>query len=145
MSKFFRLIACLLLLQTTSAWALPAMTLYKDANCGCCQKYVTYLRQHGFEVQAHDKGRDEMARIKQQYGVTRLASCHTALIGGYVVEGHVPVAAIQKLLKQKPNIIGISVPDMPMNSPGMGEMQPGTLTVYSIPKAGAQPVVFSVE
>lgn len=145
MSKLFRLIALLLLLQTTSAWALPAMTLYKDANCGCCKKYVSYLRQHGFAVQAEDKARDEMARIKQQYGVTRLASCHTALIGGYVVEGHVPVAAIQKLLKQKPNIIGISVPDMPTNSPGMGEMQPGTLTVYSIPKAGGQPAVFSVE
>ena len=145
MSKIFRLLSMLLLLQTSSAWALPLMTLYKDANCGCCQKYVTYLRQHGFEVQAEDKGRAEMAYLKQKHGVTSLASCHTALIGGYVIEGHVPVAAIQKLLKQKPNIVGISVPDMPMNSPGMGEMQPGTLTVYSIPKAGAQPAVFSVE
>ncbi|MCB5190840.1 CopG family transcriptional regulator [Methylobacillus arboreus] len=111
MSVLMRLMAALLLLSSTSAWALPLVTLYKDANCGCCQKYVAYLREHGFKVEAFD--RQDMARIKQQYGVTRVSSCHTALIGGYVVEGHVPVAAIQKLLKQKPAIAGISVPDMP--------------------------------
>ncbi|MCB5185831.1 CopG family transcriptional regulator [Methylobacillus gramineus] len=125
------------------AWATPLVTLYKDANCGCCQKYVMYLRQHGFKVDAFD--RSDMSQIKLRYGVSRVASCHTALIGGYVVEGHVPVAAINKLLTEKPAIIGISVPEMPMNSPGMGEMKPGTLTVYSIPAAGQQPKVFSVE
>ncbi|SNR80842.1 Uncharacterized conserved protein [Methylobacillus rhizosphaerae] len=138
-----RFTALLLLLASSSVWALPLVTLYKDANCGCCQKYVAYLREHGFKVEAFDRA--DMGRIKQQYGVTRVASCHTALIGGYVVEGHVPVTAIQKLLQQKPAIAGISVPDMPTNSPGMGEMKPGTLTVYTIPAAGEMPRVFSVE
>ncbi|MCB5188937.1 CopG family transcriptional regulator [Methylobacillus caricis] len=138
-----RFCAVLLLMSSMTAWAAPLVTLYKDANCGCCQKYVAYLRQHGFKVEAFDRA--DMQQIKQKYGVSRVASCHTALVGGYVVEGHVPVAAINRLLKEKPAIIGISVPDMPMNSPGMGEMKPGALTVYNIPANGQQPKVFSVE
>ena len=86
-----------------------------------------------------------MDAIKKNYGMSHAASCHTALVNGYVVEGHVPVSAIRKLLKEKPAIIGISVPGMKMNSPGMGEMKKGTLTVYAVPKDGKDPYVFSVE
>lgn len=143
MKLSIRIVACLLALQANIALAGTPVTLYKSPTCGCCEDYVSYLRQNGFEVKAIDQG--DMSGIKKRYGVTRAASCHTALIGGYVVEGHVPVAAIRKLLKQKPAIPGISVPGMPTNSPGMGEMKKGTLTVYRIPKAGEPLQVFSVE
>lgn len=143
MKLWMRICAIALLLNSAVALAGPAVTLYKSPNCGCCEKYVSYLRQNGFTVKAYDRG--DMDGIKKRYGVTRVASCHTALVGGYVVEGHVPVGAINKLLKQKPAIAGISVPGMPLNSPGMGEMKKGTLMVYTIPKAGEAPKVFSVE
>lgn len=123
--------------------AAPAATLYKSPSCGCCNKYVDYLRQNGFSVTAVDSG--DMDAIKKRHGVGNLASCHTMLVGGYVIEGHVPVDAIHKLLKEKPPLTGISVPGMPINSPGMGETRPGTLKVYGIPKGTGAPAVFSVE
>jgi hypothetical protein len=104
---------------------------------------VDYLRDNGFKVEARDE--QDMSGIKKLLGMEQVASCHTALVGGYVVEGHVPVAAIRKLLKERPAIVGISAPGMPMNSPGMGEMQKGTLTIYAVPKGKRQPYVFSVE
>ncbi|CAG0979060.1 hypothetical protein MTYP_01654 [Methylophilaceae bacterium] len=135
--------AMMLASNTAVALAGPAVTVYKSPACGCCAKYVDYLKDNGFTVKAVDQ--DDMSAIKKRYGVTRVASCHTALVNGYVVEGHVPVSAINKLLREKPAIAGISVPGMPMNSPGMGEMEKGTLTVYRIPGAGESPTVFSVE
>lgn len=143
MKSWMRICALALLLNSTIAFAGPAVTLYKSPACGCCEKYVEYLKQNGFTVKAYDRG--DMDSIKKRYGVTRVAACHTALVNGYVVEGHVPVGAIHKLLREKPAIAGISVPGMPLNSPGMGEMKRGTLTVYRIPKAGEAPTVFSVE
>jgi hypothetical protein len=143
MKHWIRLMALALCLQASAAFAATAVTLYKSPTCGCCEKYVEYLRQNGFVVTAHDTG--DMNAIKKRHGVDRVASCHTSLIDGYVVEGHVPVSAINKLLKEKPAIAGISVPGMPMNSPGMGEMKKGTLTVYQIPRGSETPKVFSVE
>lgn len=143
MKKLMRVLALVLSLNSAVAMASPAVTLYKSPTCGCCEKYVEYLRQNGFQVTAIDQG--DMDSIKKRYGVARVASCHTALINGYVVEGHVPVSAIKKLLKEKPAIVGISAPGMPMNSPGMGEMKKGTLTIYRIPKADETLKVFSVE
>jgi len=143
MKRWMRIGAMVLLMNSMAAFAGPDVTLYKSPNCGCCVKYVEYLKANGFAVKAYDQA--DMDGIKKRYGVTRVASCHTALVQGYVVEGHVPVGAIRKLLKEKPAIAGISVPGMPLNSPGMGEMKKGTLTVYSIPKDGAAPKVFSVE
>ncbi|HEY3328024.1 MAG TPA: DUF411 domain-containing protein [Novimethylophilus sp.] len=138
-----RIFLVAMLFNSAAALAGTAVTVYKSPTCGCCEKYVDYLRKNGFAVKAIDQ--NDMSAIKKRYGVTRVASCHTALVNGYVVEGHVPVSAINKLLKEKPAIAGISVPGMPMNSPGMGEMKKGTLTVYRIPKAGETPTVFSVE
>ena len=143
MHRWMRFIALALCLQASLAFAGTAVTLYKRPNCGCCEKYIEYLQQNGFTVTAHDS--NDLDGVKKRYGSDRIAGCHTALIGGYVVEGHVPVAAINKLLKEKPAIVGISVPGMPMNSPGMGEMKPGTLTVYAIPRGTEKPAVFSVE
>ena len=143
MNKLPALLATLLLVAPLVQAAVP-MRLYKSPTCSCCETYVKYLKVNGFEVDAINS--DDMNRIKQEQRVGNLASCHTALIGGYVVEGHVPVAAIQKLLRDKPKLVGISVPGMPANSPGMGEMKPGTLTVYTIaPQATTKPAVFSVE
>lgn len=143
MKKQITIIALTLLLNSVVAIAGPAVTLYKSPHCDCCVKYAEYLEMNGFKVKSINRG--DMDNIKKRYGSSRVASCHTALINGYVIEGHVPVDAINKLLKEKPAIVGISAPGMPMNSPGMGEMKKGTLTVYRIPKAGEAPTVFSVE
>lgn len=128
---------------TTAAFAATGVTVHKSPTCGCCEEYVDYLRKNGFAVKAIDE--DDMDAIKKRHGVSHLASCHTALVGGYVVEGHVPVGAIRKLLKEKPPITGISAPGMPQNSPGMGEMKKGTLTIYAVSSQGKVPEVFSVE
>lgn len=118
-------------------------TVYKSPTCGCCKDYVTYLEKNGFKVAAVNE--ENMDPVKARYGVSRgMSSCHTTVVGDYVVEGHVPVTAIEKLLANKPKIHGIALPGMPQNSPGMGEMKPGTLTVYELTVAGT-PKVFSVE
>lgn len=143
MKLWIRICAVALTLNSAVALAGQAITVYKSPTCGCCEKYVSYLRESGFAVMAIDQ--NDMDGIKKRYGVSRVASCHTALINGYVVEGHVPVSAIIKLLKEKPAIPGISAPGMPMNSPGMGEMKKGTLTIYRIPNGMEEPKVFSIE
>lgn len=125
------------------AQAATSMTVYKGPTCGGCEEYVKYLHENGFAVKAINENNTDA--IKKRYGVSHIASCHTALVEGYVVEGHVPVAAIRKLLKEKPVIVGISAPGMPQNSPGMGEMKKGTLTIYAVPKNGKEPYVFGVE
>lgn len=94
------------------------VTVYKDPNCGCCKNWIEHLRKHAFEVSARDTS--DLAGIKTANRVPeQLYSCHTALIGGYVVEGHVPAADIRRLLQEKPRIAGIAVPGMPIGSPGM--------------------------
>lgn len=130
-------------LNATTVFAATAVTVYKSPTCGCCEKYVDYLRENGFAVKAVDES--NMDAIKKRFGVSNVASCHTAVVDGYVVEGHVPVGAIRKMLKDKPAIVGISAPGMPMNSPGMGEMKKGTLAIYAVSKNGQESRVFSVE
>ena len=142
--KILKLIICIALIAGVgAAHAATAITVHKSPTCGCCEKYVDYLRENGFAVKAENES--DMDAIKKRHGVSHVASCHTALVEGYVVEGHVPVAAIRRLLKHKPAIVGISAPGMPMNSPGMGEMKKGTLTIYAVPKNRREPYVFSVE
>lgn len=133
----------LILANVGAVQAATAVTVYKSPTCGCCEKYVYYLRENGFAVKAVNES--DMDAIKKRYGMSHIASCHTALVNGYAVEGHVPVSAIRKLLKDKPDIVGISAPGMPKNSPGMGEMKKGTLTIYAVPKEGKEPYVFSIE
>ncbi len=94
------------------------MMVYKDPGCGCCEKWVGLMRQAGFEVSVRDT--TNMDPIKQRYHVpAALVSCHTALTGGYVIEGHVPADLIRKLLKEKPAVVGLTVPGMVTGSPGM--------------------------
>ncbi len=150
MKRFIEILVLVGLFTATNVFAVgiqrtdaTAVTLYKSPSCGCCEKYVDYLREQGFVVQAINQS--DMSTIRKRYGMAHAASCHTALIDGYVVEGHVPVRAIRKLLREKPAIVGISAPGMPQHAPGMGEEIPGSLTIYAIPKGDAKPTVFSVE
>lgn len=109
----------LLLLLFVTAPALAAeVVVYKDAGCGCCKKWIAHLEANGFTVKAHDV--KDLVASKTANGVPpRLYACHTATVGGYVIEGHVPAADIQRLLKERPQVRGLAVPGMPAGSPGM--------------------------
>lgn len=103
---------------TARAGARPAVVVHRSPTCGCCGAWAGYLRRAGFPVTIVNA--DDLAPVKSRAGVPdRLQSCHTAFVDGYVVEGHVPVAAIEKLLADRPPVLGIAVPDMPTGSPGM--------------------------
>ena len=92
--------------------------VYRSPSCGCCSKWLKHLKDNQFVVKDHLT--NDMQIIKDKYGVPKnMASCHTALVNGYVIEGHVPAVDIKKLLKLKPAVIGISVPGMPVGTPGM--------------------------
>ena len=106
---------------TLPAWAatreLPLVQVWKSPTCGCCSDWIEHLRANGFRTEVHDEGNVAMrARmgIAAEYG-----SCHTAVVGGYAVEGHVPARDIQRLLAERPAAIGLAVPGMPIGSPGM--------------------------
>jgi hypothetical protein len=108
--------------------ALPPIAVSKDPNCGCCNGWVQHLRQAGFSVTVTDNA--ELSGIKNRLGVPdNLASCHTAEVHGYVVEGHVPADAIKRLLREAPLASGLAVPGMPVGSPGM---EGGTPEVYEV-------------
>jgi hypothetical protein len=116
----------LLLLATGAIAAEPAntITVYKTPTCGCCTGWVEYLRDNGFHVEAHDM--QSLDQTKARLGLTdpRLMSCHTAVIDGYVVEGHVPADDIRRLVSEKPDVVGITAPGMPQMSPGMYSVEP---------------------
>lgn len=98
--------------------ATNEMTVYKTATCNCCNLWVTHLRDHGFQVKVQDV--PSPAEYRRKHGVPEnLSSCHTAIVEGYTIEGHVPAAEVQRLLKQRPKAIGLAVPGMPLGSPGM--------------------------
>lgn len=97
---------------------LPTVTVYNNPSCDCCGDWVTHLRENGFEVDV--ESRLNMKSVKQELGVPGdLVSCHTATVGNYVVEGHVPAQDVKRLLETTPQVRGLSVPDMPIGSPGM--------------------------
>jgi hypothetical protein len=110
---------------------MPDALMHKNPQCGCCEGYAKYLRRNGFKVTV--KETHNMSLISRQNGVPeKLAGCHTTLVGGYVVEGHVPVAAINKLLTERPSIKGIALPGMPEGSPGMTGVKSEPFTIYEI-------------
>ncbi len=122
-------------LLTSQVFAAPlAATLHKDPNCGCCVEYAHYLEENGFKVDMIDHA--NINQVKQRLGTDQAASCHTVEIAGYVVEGHVPVAAIDKLLAEQPDIKGLALPGMPYNSPGMGPEKKGSLQVLELDNQG---------
>ena len=122
----------------------PAATLYKNPECTCCEGYAAYLRRNGFDVNVvatHD-----LPLIKKQHSVPEpFEGCHTTLIGGYVVEGHVPVKTLKKLLYERLNIQGISLPGMPQGSPGMTGVKSGPFTIYELGSDPNKPRVYAVE
>lgn len=98
--------------------AQEVIDVYKSTTCGCCGKWIAHLRDNDFEVRAHDV--DDASRSQFSQGVPRaLGSCHTAKVGGYLVEGHVPAREIRRLLEKRPRAAGLAVPGMPRGSPGM--------------------------
>ena len=95
----------------------PAIEVWKDPSCGCCKDWVKHLEDNGFKVKVNHVGNNA---ARGRLGIERkYASCHTALVGGYAIEGHVPAKDIQRLLKEKPMAVGLAVPGMPVGSPGM--------------------------
>ena len=120
-----------LMLITSSIFAMEGktMTVYKSPYCGCCTKWIDIMKSEGFKVNSIET--NEVNNIKQKAGLQAgQTSCHTAFVDGYVVEGHVNYSAIKKMLEEKPNIIGITVPGMPIGSPGME--QGNTKQAYNI-------------
>ena len=125
-----------------TAGELRPATLYKTPQCGCCEAYADYLRENGFAVTVEST--HDLPLLKRQYGVPgALEGCHTTLVEGYVVEGHVPVATILRLLTEKPEIKGISLPGMPAGSPGMFGEKTAPFTIYEIGEG--EPKVYAVE
>ena len=104
--------------------AEPTITVWKSASCGCCQRWVDYLQDDGFEVTTHNV--DDVVSIKRKLGITNpaLYSCHTAKVGGYIIEGHVPASDIRRLLDKRPKLMGLTAPGMPQMSPGMLSIEP---------------------
>jgi hypothetical protein len=118
-SLFGAAVSALATLQTTTFLrAAPKLVVHRDPSCGCCGAWTEHLRAAGFSVEIINES--DMSGVKARLGVPQqLASCHTAEVDGYVVEGHVPVASIQRLLSERPKMLGLAVPGMPAGSPGM--------------------------
>ncbi len=117
-SGVLTVIATAMLLISVSASNAKDITVYKSPKCGCCNKWIEHLREAGFNVTAENSM--NMSSIKRSSGVRpELHSCHTALVDGYVIEGHVPAKDIKRLLNERPDVTGLTVPGMPMGSPGM--------------------------
>lgn len=106
-------------------------TYYKSISCGCCDVHSKYLDSKGFDVKINNL--QDTSSIKTQFGIPiELESCHTAIIDGYFVEGHIPIEAINKLLEEKPDIAGIAMPGMPSGSPGMPGTKYSDFIVYAV-------------
>ena len=122
--------------------AKPTITVYKDPSCGCCKNWIEHLIKHGYRVDAKDT--PAMAEVKRTLGVPdAITSCHTAVVNGYLIEGHVPAADIDRLLAKKPHVAGLAVPGMPMGSPGMDGPRTQHYQVLSFDKNGKTKVFAS--
>lgn len=122
-----------------------AMTVYKTATCGCCQGWVEHMRDNGFDVTTRDLDWSELSSVRSHYRIpASVHSCHTAVVDGYVVEGHVPAEIVTRLLTERPAVIGISAPGMPAASPGMDDPSGGPYDIL-IFDAGATRLYQRVE
>ena len=128
--------------QATAMADAPAVTLYKNPTCACCGDWAEHMRANGFRVDVNEGA--DLARVKQDLGVPfRAASCHTAEVGGYALEGHVPADAVNQLLRDRPDIAGLAVPGMPVGVPGMPGEGFGSYDVLALQKDGATRVYAS--
>lgn len=148
-TKFFAFTAILLALSAGTAALTgsirraeapkPVITVYKDPGCGCCRNWIAYLEKHGYRVDAKDS--PDMAGVKRSLGVPEdLTACHTAVVSGYLIEGHVSAEDIDKLLAQRPKVAGLAVPGMPSSSPGMDGPRTKAYQVLSFDKDGGTKV-----
>lgn len=116
-------------------------TVYKSPSCGCCGVWASYMKKEGYKVATENV--QNMSEVKERLGVPyELESCHTAEIGGYVIEGHIPNEAIEKLLAEKPDIKGIGMPGMPSGSPGMPGPKTEDFVIYEITHDGMRGDIF---
>ena len=96
------------------------LEIWRSPSCGCCEKWAKYMASHNFKIKTNNVAHGALAKIKREAGIIpRYASCHTAKIDGYIIEGHVPVQDVERLLIERPDAVGLSVPGMPIGSPGM--------------------------
>jgi hypothetical protein len=120
----------------TPGAARPPLTVYKDPSCGCCKDWVKHMQSNGFTATAIDN--PDMDAIKDHYGVpSGVRSCHTAIVGNYVIEGHVPAADVDRMLKEQPKATGLAVPGMVTGSPGMEGLMSKAYVVVAFQKTGA--------
>lgn len=129
------------LVASGSSAAAEAVTLYKNPQCTCCEAYADYLRGNGFTVTV--KPTHELVAMSREAGIPDdFQGCHLSFVDGYVVSGHVPVGIINRLLSERPDIKGVTLPGMPTGSPGMGGRKTGPFTIYSV---GGRSAVYAVE
>lgn len=135
--------ATMLLMSGPSLAETPTIQVYKTPTCGCCSKWIDHLKAAGFTVEATELA--SLETLKATNGVPpKLASCHTAMVEGYVIEGHVPASDVKRLLAERPKVAGLAVPGMPMGSPGMEHPDPSRHERYEVVSFGAGGVeVFS--
>ncbi len=118
------------------------VTLYKNPQCGCCENYADYLRENGFTVTVEPT--HELVAMSREAGIPEdFQGCHLAFIDGYVVSGHVPVDTVNQLVTERPDIIGVTLPGMPLGSPGMGGSKTAPFTIYEVGEGAPQ--VYAVE
>ncbi|RWP01283.1 DUF411 domain-containing protein [Mesorhizobium sp.] len=146
MSNILKALALASLLSS----AAPALagekdvTLYKNPQCGCCEGYADYLRENGFAVTV--KPTHDLSAMSRDAGIPAEAEgCHLSFIDGYVVSGHVPVGTVKKLLTERPDIKGVTLPGMPMGSPGMTGTKEGPFEILEIQKSGGTGSVYAKE
>lgn len=132
--------AAALLLGTfgrAGAQSAPLVSVYKSPTCGCCGEWVKHIRANGFRVETHDSA--DVGPVRRRYGVPdRLASCHTAVVGGYAIEGHVPASDIRRLLRERPKVTGLAVPGMVAGSPGMEQGPPQPYATLAFDDRGSR-------
>lgn len=123
------------LASTSSGLTLPAIVVYKSPTCECCNRWIEHLEEAGFAVEAHDV--DDVVALKAEHGIRpEHQSCHTAIVDGYVIEGHVPADVIARLLRERPDVAGLVVPGMPMGSPGMEGPYAESYDVLALDRTG---------
>ena len=123
--------------------AAQEVTLYKNPQCGCCESYADYLRENGFTVEV--KPTHDLAQISRDAGIPDdFQGCHTGFLDDYVISGHVPIDVVNRLLEERPEIAGVTLPGMPLGSPGMGGAKQEPFKIYTV-EEGLSPTVYSVE
>ena len=145
MKSFVRLVLALVMISATHVMAaeqLPTVEIYKSPYCGCCEQWIAHMRNSGFKLSIHNVR--DVTPVRENFGVPEsMASCHTAVVGGYAVEGHVPAVDVKRLLRDRPAAAGIAVPGMVPGSPGMEQGQGKDPYYVMLFSKGGSPTVFA--